>query len=64
MEHAEDAEDAARLDALGCVEMTIYCNEDNPAGTLWTNAEVLELLAEIAERLCVDGSGDSVRSEQ
>ena len=47
--------DEAVLDALGYVEQTIYSNEDNSPAVTWTNAEVLELLGEIAERLTIDG---------
>ena len=44
----------ARADALGYIEQTIYANEDNPLALVWTNAEVLELLGEIYERLALD----------
>jgi len=47
--------DEARLDALGYVEQTIYANEDNPEPSTWSNADVLELLQEVAERLMLDG---------
>ncbi len=46
--------DEARADALGYVEQTIYANEDSSPRVIWTNAEVLDLLYEIAERLNVD----------
>ena len=52
-------EDEARTDALGYVEQTIYANEDNGVFVVWKNAEVLELLEEIAERLRLDPDEES-----
>lgn len=52
---SNETPDAARLDALGYVEQTIYANEDSSPAITWRNDEVVELLREVAERLRVRG---------
>lgn len=54
---SNETAEAARVDALGYVEQTIYANEGTGATITWCNAEVLEMLGEIAERLRLDVSG-------
>lgn len=51
---ANPNDSAARNDALGFIEQTIYANEDNSPAVTWRDDEVRELLYEIAERLRLD----------
>lgn len=60
---------ARNTDALGFVDQTVYANDDNRDDLRWSNAEVLELLGMIRDKLSTDAiwcdyCGDTLPSVQ